>query len=86
MLNKIINSSSPISDEQIRYILDKISENPNILTEIEFTPECLMKLIEKNSNLATEIIIKISKTQCFEEYKLKYKINYFSRIKFLLKI
>ncbi len=75
-MNKIINTSSPISDEQIRYILDKISENPNILTEIEFTPECLMKLIEKNSNLATEIIIKISKTQSFEEYILYIYYKY----------
>jgi len=69
LLNKIINNSSNsnINDEQTRYILDKIAENPNILTEIEFTPDCLMKLIEKNTKLATDIFHKISKNQCFQE-------------------
>jgi len=68
-LNKIINntSNSNISEEQTRYILDKISENPNILSEIEFTPECLMRLIEKNTKLATDIFHSISKNQCFQE-------------------
>jgi hypothetical protein len=67
LLIKIINTSSPINEEQTRYILDKITENPNILNEIEFTPECMMKLIEKNTRLATEIFHKISKNQCFQE-------------------
>lgn len=67
-MNKIINNpSGQINEEQTRYILDKITENPNILTEIEFTPECLMKLIEKNTKLATDILHKISKNQYFEE-------------------
>ena len=68
-MNKIINntSNSNINEEQTKYILDKISENPSILSEIEFTPECLMKLIEKNTKLATDIFHKISKNQCFQE-------------------
>ena len=67
-MNKIINNSTiSLSDDQIKYILDKISDNPKILTEIEFTPDCLMKLIEKNTKLATDILHKISKDECFQK-------------------
>jgi hypothetical protein len=66
ILNKPLNNK-PISEEQNRYLLDILSENPNILVEIQFTPDNLMKLIEKNSLLATEILFKISKSSIFQE-------------------
>jgi hypothetical protein len=67
ILNKHLNNKQ-ITDEQIKYVLDVLSENPNILVEIQFTPDNLMKLIEKNPNLATEIFLKISKSIIFQEY------------------
>jgi hypothetical protein len=56
-----------ITEEQVKYILEVLSDNPKILVDIQFTPENLMKLIEKNHNLATEIFLKISKSEIFQE-------------------
>jgi hypothetical protein len=69
ILNKPLNNK-PINEEQIKYILDILSENPKILVEIQFTPDDLMKLIEKNHTLATDIFLKISKNIIFEKYLL----------------
>jgi hypothetical protein len=65
ILNKAL-SNKTISEEQTKYVLDML-ENPYILKEINFIPEDLMKLIDKNSTLATEIMLKISKSQIFQE-------------------
>lgn len=67
ILNKPLNNK-PLTEEQMKYVLDILSENPNILVEIQFTPENLMHLIEKNANFAEEIFIKISKSIIFQEY------------------
>jgi len=66
ILNKPLNNKN-ITEEQMKYVLDILSENPNILAEIQFTPDNLMQLIEKNSNFAAEILLKISKNIIFEE-------------------
>jgi hypothetical protein len=66
ILNKPLNGK-PITEEQIKYVTNIIAENPNILVEIQFTPESLMKLIEKNDELATDILLKISKHIIFQE-------------------
>jgi hypothetical protein len=66
ILNKHMNNKH-ITEEQVKYILEVLSENPKILVDIQFTPENLMKLIEKNHSLATEIFLKISKSEIFQE-------------------
>ncbi len=66
ILNKPLHGKQ-ITEEQIKYVLDILAENPNILVEIQFTPENLMKLIERNANFAQEIFIKISKARIFQE-------------------
>ena len=70
-LNNLINrplKNKSLTDEQISYILETIGENPNILKEINFTPDSIMKLIEKNDDLATQILFKISDYNGFEDY------------------
>ena len=70
-LNNLINrplKNKSLSEEQINYILETIDENPNILKEINYKPECLMNLIEKNDDLATQILLKISNHNGFEDY------------------
>lgn len=66
ILNKPLNNK-PITEEQIKYVLDILTENPKILVEVQFTPDDLMKLIEKNHTLATDIFLKISKHVIFEK-------------------
>ena len=70
-LNNLINrplKNKSLTPEQIDYIIETIGENPNILKEINFTPDSIMKLIEKNDDLATQILYKISDYNGFEEY------------------
>ncbi len=66
ILNKPLNNKA-VTDEQIKYVLDIISENPQILIEIQFTPDSLMRLMEKNHTLATDILLRISKHIIFQE-------------------
>ena len=70
-LNNLINrplKNKSLTPEQIDYIIETIGENPNILKEINFTPDSIMKLIEKNDDLATQILFKISDYNGFEDY------------------
>ena len=60
--NKILN------EEQFNFIIETIEENPNILKEIGFKPDNLFELIEKNENLASEILCKIANHEGFEAY------------------
>lgn len=55
------------SEEQMKYVLDIFNENPNFIAEIQFSPENLMKLIERNTPFATEIFFKISNSEYFQE-------------------
>ena len=67
LLNRPLKNKN-LTEEQINYILETIGENPNILKEINYTPDSLMKLIEKNDDLATQILLKISNHNGFEDY------------------
>lgn len=60
ILNKPIHDKN-VTEEQINYALELIEKNPNILKEINFGPENLMKLIEKNVPFSGDILLKISK-------------------------
>lgn len=66
ILNKPL-CGKPVTEEQMKYVINTIAENPYILSEIQFVPESLMKLIEKNDEFATEILLKISKHIIFQE-------------------
>jgi len=66
ILYKPLNNKIP-SEEQMKYVLDIFQENPNFIAEIQFSPENLMKLIEKHSNFATDIFFKISNSEYFQE-------------------
>ena len=66
IINKPLNDK-PLNEEQMAYALEVIEKNPNVLKEINFTPESLMKLVDKDVNFAEKILLKISKANIFEE-------------------
>lgn len=66
LLNRILKNKV-LTEEQNSYVLEVIGENPNILKEINFTPESMIQLIEKNEDLATEILCKIGRHNSFEK-------------------
>ena len=67
LLNKPLKNKT-LNEEQFNFIIETIEENPNILKEIGFKPDNLFELIEKNENLATEILCKIANHEGFEAY------------------
>ena len=67
LINRPLKNKA-LSEEQTNYLLESIGENPAILKEINFSYDSMMKLIEKNGELATEILFKISKHDGFENY------------------
>ena len=67
LLNKPLKNKT-LNEEQFNFITETIEENPNILKEIGFKPDNLFELIEKNENLATEILCKIANHEGFEAY------------------
>lgn len=66
-----------LTEEQKNYLLEKIGVNPNLLKEINFSPEALWELIEKNDELSTEIFFKISNFNRFENYKFEDYLSLF---------
>lgn len=60
LLNQILNDS-PVTKEEIKYIIFTISKNQNIIKCINFTPQKMMSLIEKNESLSFEILSIICK-------------------------
>ena len=76
-LANILNKKD-MTQEQINYALELIDKNQNILKEINFTPECLMQLIENNPTFACDILLKISKHGNYlQEYIILYYIYSF---------
>lgn len=66
ILKKPLNDK-PVSDEQIKFATGVIEKAPNILKEINFTPDDLMKLVDKNEKFASKILLSISKDEIFQE-------------------
>ena len=60
LLNQILNDS-PVTKEETKYIIFTISKNQNIIKCINFTPQKMMSLIEKNESLSFEILSIICK-------------------------
>ena len=66
ILNKPMNDRL-VSEEEIKVALNLIEKDPELLKQINFSPENLMKLVDKNDSFAGEILLKISKSIIFEE-------------------
>ena len=60
LLNQIL-SNNPLTKEENKYIISSITKNPNIIKNINFTPNQMMNLIEKDEALSFEILVIICK-------------------------
>ena len=65
LINQILDNYS-ITNEEINYIILTINKKPNIVKNINLTPEQMMELIEKNESLSFEILLIICKTSLNE--------------------
>ena len=65
LINQILDDNS-ITNEEINYIISSINKKPNIIKNINLTPEQLMQLIEKDESLSSEILLIICKTSLNE--------------------
>lgn len=60
LLNKILNNT-PLTKDENKYIISSISKNPNLIKQINFSPNKMMFLIEKDESLSFEILSIICK-------------------------
>ena len=60
LINQILDDNS-ITNEEINYIISSINKRPNIIKNINLTPEQMMQLIEKDESLSSEILLTICK-------------------------
>ena len=60
LINQILDDNS-ITNEEINYIISSINKRPNIIKNINLTPEQMMELMEKNESLSFEILLIICK-------------------------
>ena len=65
LLNQILSNNS-ITKEDNKFIISSITKNPNIIKNINFTPNQMMNLIEKNESLSFEILVIICKVSLNE--------------------
>ena len=65
LINQILDNNS-ITNEEINYIISSINKKPNIIKNINLTPEQMMQLIEKDESLSSEILLIICKTSLNE--------------------
>ena len=65
LINQILDDNS-ITNEEINYIISSINKRPNIIKNINLTPEQMMQLIEKDESLSSEILLIICKTSLNE--------------------
>ena len=66
ILDKVIEGKLISADEEAE-VLKFLDENPNHLSQIMYSPQKLMKIIEKNTKFGANIFIKISKSENFDE-------------------
>lgn len=71
LLNKPINNES-LSQKEFDFIIDVIDMYPDILDEICFKPDKFYELMNKNENLATQIIFKLAKSNIIVGYLLMF--------------
>ena len=60
LINQILDDNS-ITNEEINYIISSINKRPNIIKNINLTPEQMMQLIDKDESLSSEILLIICK-------------------------
>ena len=65
LLNQVL-SNTPLTNEDNKFIITTVSKNPNIIKNINFTPEQMMSLIEKDEALSFEILIAICRVSLNE--------------------
>ena len=65
LINQILDNGS-ITNEEINYIISSINKKPNIIKNINLTPQQMMLLIEKDESLSFEILAIICKTSLNE--------------------
>ena len=65
LLNQILNNT-PLTKEENKYIISSINKNQNIIKCINFTPNKMMCLIEKDESLSFEILSIICRTSLNE--------------------
>ena len=65
LINQILDNDS-ITNEEINYIISSINKKPNIIKNINLTPEQMMILIEKDESLSFEILAIVCKTSLNE--------------------
>ena len=65
LLNQIL-ANTPLTKEDNKYIIATVNKNPNIIKNINFTPEQMMCLIEKDESLSFEILVVICKVSLNE--------------------
>ena len=57
-----------INKEEEDFVMEILNKNPNISFEINFNSSKFMNLIEKNVSFATNIFVKITKSNLFQNY------------------
>ena len=65
LINQILDNGS-ITNDEIDYIISSIKKKPNIIKNINLTPQQMMELIEKDESLSFEILAIICKTSLNE--------------------
>ena len=65
LINQILDNGS-ITNDEIDYIISSIKKKPNIIKNINLTPQQMMELIEKDEFLSFEILAIICKTSLNE--------------------
>jgi hypothetical protein len=65
LLNQVLKDT-PLTKEENKYIISSILKNQNLIKCINFTPEKMMHLIEKDEALSFEILAIICKTSLNE--------------------
>ena len=78
LLIKQLNNN--INEQEIQFIKDAVKIYPNIIIEIEFGPDKIFELIEKNTSLSFSILYQISQCAEYENYLIlfiqrKWSIN-----------
>ncbi len=75
-MEKAIEGKQVSTDEE-NEVFKLLEENPNYLSQIMFSPQKLMKIIEKNPKFGANILVKIGKSENFEKYSFDYIDIYF---------
>lgn len=65
LLKQILDNGA-ITSEEINYIISSIKKKPNIIKNINLTPQLMMELIEKDESLSFEILTVVCKTSLNE--------------------